>query len=137
MGYQVLAQAAVAAHFLFLAYLLVGGFLAWSAHWRWTVLAHVPVVGWGIAIVTVGQTCPLTVLENWARVRAGQQGLARGFVDTYLTGVIYPARYLGEVRLLIAMVVLVSWLGIAVRASRQRGARTRTRRRGAPRMGVF
>jgi hypothetical protein len=129
VGYQAIAQAAVAAHFLFLAYLLVGGFLAWPARWRWTVLAHLAVVGWGICIVTVGQTCPLTVLENWARVRAGQHGLARGFVDTYLTGVIYPAQYLVEVRLLIALMVLVSWLGLAVRW-------VRSRRRGAPRMGV-
>jgi hypothetical protein len=49
-------------------------------------------------------------------------------VDTYLTGVIYPAQYLVEVRLLIALVVLVSWLGLAVRWVRSR--------RGAPRMGV-
>ena len=125
MGYQVLAQAAVAAHFLFLAYLLVGGFLAWPARWRWTVLAHLAVVGWGISIVTVGQNCPLTQLENWARERAGQHGLARGFVDTYLTGVIYPAQYLGQVRLLIALLVLVSWVGLAVRWARAPGTSNR------------
>jgi hypothetical protein len=120
VGYQALAQAAVAVHFLFLAYLLVGGYLAWPARWRWTVLAHLAVVGWGISIVTVGQNCPLTWLENWARERAGQRGLARGFVDTYLTGVIYPAHYLTEVRLLVGLVVLVSWVGLTVRWARHR-----------------
>jgi hypothetical protein len=91
------------------------------------VLLHIPVVGWGISIVTVGQDCPLTYLENWARLRAGQHGLARGFVDTYLTGVIYPARYLAEVRLLLAVVVAVSWAGFAVRWARSR-ERARSRR---------
>jgi hypothetical protein len=126
VGYQVLAQATVAAHFLFLAYLLVGGYLAWSARWRWTVLAHAAVVGWGISIVTVGQDCPLTWLENWARERAGQRGLARGFVDTYLTGVIYPAHYLTEVRVLVGLVVLVSWVGLAVRWTRPRAPSARS-----------
>ena len=120
MDYQLLAQVVVAAHFLFLAYLTVGGFLAWPTRWRWTALAHVPVVGWGICIVTVGQRCPLTDLENWARRQAGQQDLARGFVGTYLTGVIYPARYLSEVRLLVGLVVVVSWVGLAIRVRRRR-----------------
>lgn len=119
-GYQLLAQIVVAAHFLFLGYLTVGGFLAWPARWRWTALAHVPVVGWGICIVTVGQECPLTYLENWARRQAGQRSLAHGFVDTYLTGVIYPARYLTEVRLLVGLVIAVSWVGLAIRVGRRR-----------------
>jgi hypothetical protein len=124
MGYQLLAQAVVAAHFTFLAYLTVGGFLAWVPRWRWSVLAHIPVVGWGIWIVTVGQECPLTELENWARRHAGEQGLTRGFVDTYLTGVIYPARYLTEVRLLVGLLIAVAWVGVAVRWSRARGGAT-------------
>jgi hypothetical protein len=88
------------------------------------VLAHIPVVGWGIWIVTVGQECPLTELENWARRHAGEQGLTRGFVDTYLTGVIYPARYLTEVRLLVGLLIAVAWVGVAVRWPRARGGAT-------------
>jgi Protein of Unknown function (DUF2784) len=127
MGYQLIAPLVVAAHFLFLAYLAVGGFLAWPARWRWTALVHVLVVGWGVSIVTVGQECPLTWLENWARQRAGQLGLTRGFVDTYLTGVIYPARYLIEVRLLLGVVIAASWIGLALRCSNARAARSAER----------
>ena len=108
---MVLAQVAMVAHFVFLAYLAVGGFLAWRRRWRASIAAHVLVVGWGVSIVTVGQECALTYLENWARRAAGGEDLPGGFINTYLTGVVYPAEYLVEVRLAVAAAVLVSWAG--------------------------
>jgi len=47
---------------------------------------------------------------------------ARRFRDHYLTNVIYPGRYVGEVRIGIALVVLVSYVGAYLfwRARRQR-----------------
>jgi hypothetical protein len=41
--------------------------------------------------------------------------MTAGFIDTYLTNVIYPARYLGLVRLAVATVVTVAWIGASVR----------------------
>ncbi|WP_214366481.1 DUF2784 domain-containing protein [Pseudonocardia sp. H11422] len=119
MGYRVLADAAMLAHFAFLVYLALGGFLGW---WRpWLLLAHAPVLLWGLLSVTVGLECPLTVVEDWARHRAGERGLdSGGFIETYLTGVIYPEQYLGLVRALVVVVVVVSWVGAVVRIRRRR-----------------
>lgn len=113
-----LAELTMFAHFAFLAYLLLGGFLAW---WRpRLVLPHALVVAWGILSVTVGVECPLSIVEHWARVQAGQAGLrGSGFIETYLTGVVYPAEHLGLVRGLVVLVVVVSWVGVAVLVTRR------------------
>src|ERR1700754_4792398 len=79
----------VAAHFAFVAYLVVGGFVALRR--RWTILLHIPVVIWGVGIVTLGYDCPLTWLEQRARRAAGMAPLPEGFIDHYITGVLYPA----------------------------------------------
>ena len=68
-------------HFGFLVFLALGGFLAWR--WPWLVVPHVAAVTWGVLSVAAGLLCPLTGWEDWARRRAGEQGLPRGFIDTY------------------------------------------------------
>jgi hypothetical protein len=111
MVYGWLATAALVAHLVFLGYLTLGGFLAWR--WPPTIAAHVVVVGWGFGSVVVGYGCPLTQVEDWARRRAGREGLpAGGFIDHYLTGVVYPERFLVLVQALAAALVMVSWAGL-------------------------
>ncbi|MBO3736859.1 DUF2784 domain-containing protein [Actinoplanes flavus] len=117
MGYRILAETTMAVHFLFIAFVVLGGFLAWR--WPKVVWLHLLAAGWGLCIVLFGLNCPLTHVEDWARERTGEAGLSRGFIDTYLTGVIYPERYLDEVRLLIAAVVVLSY-AVAVRRWRIR-----------------
>ncbi|HKO34004.1 MAG TPA: DUF2784 domain-containing protein [Candidatus Limnocylindria bacterium] len=104
-------------HFAFLAYLLLGGFLAWR--WPWTFWPHAAAVGWGVLILTNLVQCPLTMAEGWARKVAGYQEVQGGFIDRYVTGVIYPGRYVNEVRAALALVVLAAWVG-AYRAWRSR-----------------
>jgi len=114
--YTSLASVTMAVHFLFLVYLTLGGFLAWRrprALWP-----HLAVVAWGVVSITIGVTCPLTVIEDWARRRAGGPGLTTGFIDHYLTGVIYPRRYLALVQALVALCVAVSWAGLYLRTRR-------------------
>jgi hypothetical protein len=120
MGYRLLADVVMLAHFAFLAYLALGGFLAWRR--RWLLVPHLAAVVWGALSATVGIACPLTAWEDAARRRAGAEGLPRGFVDTYLTGVVYPRDHLLAAQLLVAALVLVSWAGLAVRL-RRRAAR--------------
>jgi hypothetical protein len=115
--YAALASLTMSVHFLFLVYLTLGGFLTWR--WRRALWPHLAVVAWGVVSITVGVTCPLTVLEDWARRRAGEPGLAGGFIDHYLTGVIYPRRYTVVVQALVAACVAASWLGLYVRRRRQ------------------
>jgi hypothetical protein len=109
MGFRVLDGVAVVVHFLFLGYVLLGGFLAWR--WRSAIWPHVVCAGWGLATIVFGLDCPLTFVENWARRHAGEPTLRGGFIDTYLTGVLYPASAKTAVLWLVVAVVAVSWAG--------------------------
>ena len=110
MWYRLLADLTAAAHVLFIGYVVAGGFVAWLL--PRTIWLHGAAAAWGFGTVLIGYDCPLTYAENWARERAGVQGLPpEGFIDYYLTGVIYPESMLAEVRILVAICVLVSWAG--------------------------
>jgi len=114
MPYDLVVMAALVAHFAFLVYLAVGGFLAWR-HPR-TLVLHVIVVAWGLGSVVVGYPCPLTAVEQWARDRAGHAPLSGGgFIEHYLTGVVYPERYLVAAQALAGLLVVMSWVGPSVR----------------------
>lgn len=112
----VLADAVMLLHFGFLVFLVVGGFLAWR--WPRVILAHVAAAAWGIAIVAFGWLCPLTYAEDFLRRADGRPALSDGFIDTYLTGIVYPGDRIAEVRLAVAVVVAVSWLRLLARCRR-------------------
>lgn len=114
MAYRMLAEATMVAHFLFLAFLVGGGFAAWR--WPRLIWPHLAAAGWGFAAVIVGLGCPLTWLESWGRRMAGGQSLHEGFVDTYIEGVIYPEVYGTLVQGLVLGIVVVSWLALGRRA---------------------
>ncbi len=122
MVYRVLAEAVMLAHFSFLAFVALGGFLAWR--WPRVFPLHAAAVAWGLVSAVIGVPCPLTAWEDGLRRAAGEAGLARGFIDTYLTDVIYPGEYLLLAQLLVAGLVAVSWAGLAVRTRRSRERRT-------------
>nr|WP_296767181.1 DUF2784 domain-containing protein [Rhodococcus sp. (in: high G+C Gram-positive bacteria)] len=121
MLYRALADVTVVAHLTFVAYVVAGGFLAWR--YKRTIWLHACCAAWGFASIVVGIDCPLTALENWARVQSGGAALpSTGFIDFYLTGVVYPESALGAVRLLAASAVVVSWAGYFVLRTRSRQA---------------
>jgi hypothetical protein len=117
MGYRFLVTAILAVHFAFLAYVLAGGFLA--IRWPRLIWPHLVAAGWGLLVILVPVTCPLTWAENWARQRAGEHALTKGFIDRYIEGVIYPARYTRLIDVLVALVVLGSWLIVYSRRRRK------------------
>lgn len=119
MAYRLLADAVMLAHFGFLVFLAVGGFVAWR--YRWVFVPHAAAVGWAMASLA-GVECPLTDWEDALRRLAGGQGLSRGFVDTYLTDVVYPQEHLLAAQLLLAGLAAASWIGLAVRVHRGRAA---------------
>ncbi|HXA11357.1 MAG TPA: DUF2784 domain-containing protein, partial [Mycobacterium sp.] len=107
----------VAAHFAFVGYLVIGGFLAWR--WPRTIALHVPVVLWGVGSIAFGSPCPLTDLERWARAGARMHPLPpEGFIAHYITGVLYPAGLSIEVQVLVFTAVLASWIVLATRGWR-------------------
>lgn len=106
----------VAAHFAFLLYLPIGGFLA--LRWPRTLWLHAAAVLWGAATVALNLDCPLTDVERWARSRAGMPPISSaGFIDHYLTGQLYPAWGAGYVPLAVLAAVLTSWALYAKRHS--------------------
>jgi Protein of Unknown function (DUF2784) len=72
LWYRVGADAVVVIHLLFICFVVGGVFLAWR--WSWVVWVHIPAVIHGALVEFAGFTCPLTLLENDLRRRAGQAG---------------------------------------------------------------
>lgn len=116
--YQAIADLVMLLHFAFLVVLTLGGFAAWR--WPRLIWIHVGLATWGVLNAVVKVPCPLTDVEDWARRRAGEEGLPRGFIDNYLTGVVYPEEHLAAVQVGVACLVAISWIGFAVRVRRRR-----------------
>jgi len=115
--YIMVVAAVVVAHFAFLVYLASGGFLA--LRWPRTIWLHVAAVLWGIGSVVLHFPCPLTWLERWARQHAGMGRLPPGgFIDHYLTGVLYAAGSVGVLQVLAFAAVCVSWIVFVARRRR-------------------
>ena len=82
------ADALVLVHLAFIVFAMIGGlFVAWRARIAWL---HLPTAAWAAAIEFSGTICPLTPLENSLRVRGGEAGYSGGFIDHYITALIYP-----------------------------------------------
>jgi hypothetical protein len=119
MAYKWLATLVLSAHFAYLAYVIFGGFVAWR--WPRAIWPHLAAGAWGLVIVVFSLTCPLTYVEDWARRKAGEQGLGEvGFIDRYIEGVLYPERFTRLLQLAVAVVVVASWVGAYLAARKRR-----------------
>lgn len=81
------ADAVVAVHMLFVAFLLTGGFLAWW--WPIAIPVHVVALVVSAAIYLGGHECPLTNVEKHVRTRAGEDVYPGGFIAHYLVRPFY------------------------------------------------
>lgn len=121
MIYRLIGEGAMVLHMAFLVYVAVGGFLAWK--WPRAFWPHLACALYGLGVTVIGWVCPLTRIENWGREQAGQTGLpSDGFIEHYLTGVIYPTEHLLTAQLLVALSVAVSWTGCLLLYRRRRRA---------------
>lgn len=87
MAYRVLAEFVLVLHFCFVIFMVLGGLLVLRR--RWVACLHLPAVVWGILIEFFWWACPLTTLENWLRESGGEAGYATGFIDYYVSAVLY------------------------------------------------
>ena len=69
-------------------FVVAGGLLV--ARHRRLLIPHLLAAAWGVWIAASGGICPLTPLENALRQRAGQGGYSGGFLEHYITPVLYP-----------------------------------------------
>jgi drug/metabolite transporter superfamily protein YnfA len=86
--YNVLANAIVLAHFLFIAFVVGGGLLV--IRWPRIAFVHLPTAVWGAVVEIFGWVCPLTPLENHFRFLAGDSSYGGDFIARYLIPIIYP-----------------------------------------------
>jgi len=104
MLYGLMADLVLIAHLAFVAFVALGGFLVWR--WRRLAWVHVPVALWGAAIALTGFTCPLTPLENRLHRLGGRAGYQGGFIEHYVTALVYPDGLTREAQIALGAVVL-------------------------------
>jgi hypothetical protein len=124
VGYRIAADLVVVLHFAFIAFVVLGGFIAWwRSHVAWL---HVPIALWGATIEFAGWICPLTPLENALRRSAGDAGYAGGFIEHYVIPVVYPAGLTPTIQVGLGIAVLVVngiAYGLLLRRRRRKGER--------------
>lgn len=113
-----LADVVVLVHFAFVIYIAVGGFIAWR--WPRTIYIHLVAVAWGIGMLLVGYSCPLTILERDLR---GEGADTPGFIDRYVEGILYPEEFTPHLRALMTVGAIVSYAGFRRLRSRRRPQR--------------
>lgn len=119
------ADVVMAVHFAFILFALLGAALLFV--WPKLVWVHLPALAWGGFVEFTGRLCPLTTIEDGFREAAGQQGYAGGFIDHYITPIVYPDGLTRETQLLFGLILVGvnivlygSWLARRQRVSRSR-----------------
>jgi hypothetical protein len=121
MTFRLAADCVLLLHLAFILFAVLGA--AMAVWWRWTPLVHLPVACWALFVELTGRSCPLTYLENYLRIKAGQSGYTESFVEHYLLAIIYPAGLTREIQFALAGVVVVinvaiyGWLLVRKRVS--------------------
>jgi hypothetical protein len=105
MIYRWLADSVVILHGMFVAFVMLGAFLA--LRWRRLLWVHAPAAIWGILIEYAGWICPLTPLENMLRARAGESGYSGDFIEHYLLRALYPSGLTPASRWILGSIALV------------------------------
>ncbi len=112
--HRLIAKVALTVHLVFVAFTVLGGFLAWFM--PSVLFPHIASALWGGRMLVWRKACPLSTAENWGRVRSGLPPLDhRGFVAHYFEDRVYPAAAARRVEILVGVLVLGSWFGLAVR----------------------
>lgn len=99
-------------HFLALAYIGLGGFLAWI--WPRSVFVHVLFAAWGVAVNVLPLACPLTVAEDFLRDLRGLDPLPGGFNEYYIYDTLLPHSTLPFVAAAALVLVAISYAGVYV-----------------------
>lgn len=105
MGYRAVADALVAFHLGFILFVMLGALLAFR--WPRVVWLHLPCAIWGAWVELAGWVCPLTPLEVELRRKGGLEGYSGGFIENYITPVVYPEALTRAGQLVLGIAVLV------------------------------
>lgn len=129
-AYRMLADAVLALHFGFVAFVVAGLLLillGGARGWRWVHdpyfrIAHIAAIAIVVAQAWLGVLCPLTTLEMWLRGRAGDASYAGSFIAHWIERLLYydaPAWVFTVAYTAFAFAVVTAWFAVPPR--RQRG----------------
>lgn len=124
--YRLLADIVLISHAGFVLFVIAGFGLILAGGlrgWNWIRnrrfrIAHLAAIGIVVLQVWLGMMCPLTVFENWLRIRAGQAAYAGDFISHWLGAVLYwdlPAWAFGFIYTGFGALVLVCWFAVPPR----------------------
>ncbi len=120
MPYQLLADLVLVMHFAVVAFVVGGLVMVLAGNrlgWRWVNgwwfrMSHLGSIAFITAQAWLGQSCPLTILESWLRVRAGASGYSKTFIEHWLHRAIFyeaPFWVFASGYTLFAVLVLAVW----------------------------
>jgi len=110
MWYRLFADSVLIVHLAFIVFVALGGLLV--LHWPRLAWLHLPAIAWGAWIEFSGWICPLTPLEIGLRARGGEATYAGGFIEHYITRLIYPDGLDRRHQIVLGALVLVLNAGI-------------------------
>jgi hypothetical protein len=102
--YALLADLLLLAHGAFVLFVIAGGLLV--LRWPRVAWAHLPATLWGAGIEFTGRICPLTPIENAWRHAAGEAAYQGGFIEHYVTAVLYPGGLTRAAQVVLGVIVL-------------------------------
>ena len=68
---------------------------------------HVPAAAWGAVVEFSGWLCPLTPLEQWLRLEAGDSAYRSDFIGQYILPVLYPVMLRPGTQVFLGAIVVV------------------------------
>jgi hypothetical protein len=106
-------------HMAFLVFQMLGAVLALVS--RVWLVAHVATVVWGVGIIVVQGSCPLTALEKHLIERGGGTPYGGSFLDHYVFGVLLPDGTQALVYGAHLVVILATYVYVVPRLRRRHG----------------
>jgi len=126
----VAAAVVVAVHLCFLAYIVLGGFLA--LRWPALLWPSIAATVYSAYVTLASFTCPLTTLEKWLLQAGGRVPYEGSFIAQYLHGVLYPAQYERAAWVIAMGVALASYALVLTRRRNPTSSRRPSRARANP-----
>lgn len=119
-AYRALADAVLVLHLGVVAFvvgglvlILLGRWRGWAwVHGRAFRLVHLAAIGLVVVQSWLGAACPLTTLESWLRVQAGAAGYGGGFIEHWVTRLLFwdaPPWVFGLSYTAFGALVLLAW----------------------------
>jgi hypothetical protein len=118
--YRILADVVLTIHFALVVFVVSGLVLvvvgnrcgwSWVNRW-WFRLAHLAAIAVVVAQAWLGIVCPLTTLESWLRVQAGEAAYETSFIEHWLTRILFyeaPASVFTAAYTVFGLAVVAAW----------------------------